>query len=60
MIFYHYQEKVKILETLGDTLKMMGKYDESLIYYDRALSIDPKDINALYGKASAFRYIKNY
>jgi tetratricopeptide (TPR) repeat protein len=37
----------------GAALRDMGKYQEAIVIYDRALTIDPNDVYAIGGKADS-------
>ena len=41
------------LNNKGDALYNLGRYQEAMIYYDKALAIDPKNIDAIKGKQQA-------
>ena len=37
----------------GATLLALGRYEEAIVYFDKALEIDPNDTMALYNKGTA-------
>jgi hypothetical protein len=51
--FYLYDNSVTVLNNKGSALAKLGKYNESMALYDKALSIDPKYVYALNNKNSA-------
>ena len=44
----------------GMELNKVGKYNESITYFDRALAIDPKNVVALNEKGNAYGGLGNY
>jgi len=44
----------------GDTLFNEGKYQEAIIYYDKALEIDPSDVYLLANKGTAHFGLSQY
>ena len=44
----------------GNALSQLGKYQEALIWYDKALAIDPKHVRALNGKGNALSQLGKY
>ena len=50
----------KTFSELGLALNRLGNYREAIIYLDRALTIDPKDIAALNNKGWALSGLGNY
>jgi len=51
-------EMQKLLDE-ADSLVNQTKYQEAITYYDNALSIDPKNVVALQGKALALQWLGN-
>ena len=49
---------VKFLNELGYTYYLLKNKDDALIYYDKALVIDPKSLTALNGRADVSRKLK--
>ena len=43
-------DEVTFFNNKGMSLNSLGKFNESITYFDKALAIDPKNINALTGK----------
>jgi tetratricopeptide (TPR) repeat protein len=43
-------EEVTFLNNKGISLNSIGKFNESITYFDKALAIDPKNVDALKGK----------
>jgi tetratricopeptide (TPR) repeat protein len=41
----------------GVGLYLHGKYEEAIIWFDKALAIDPNNIDALYNKAQVLSYM---
>ena len=52
--------QVTTLNNKGISVYYLDKYNESIFYFDKALSIDPNDIDALYYKGGAFDKLGNY
>ena len=48
------------LNNKGISVYYLDKYNQSIFYFDKALSIDPNDIDALYYKGGAFDKLGNY
>jgi Flp pilus assembly protein TadD len=44
-------KNVRAVNSKAVALQQAGKNDEALVWYDKALKIDPRDANALYNKA---------
>lgn len=57
MMQIYTSEKVMFSESLGDSLRQLAKYEESLDAYDKALQIDPKLILAIDGKGIIKTYL---
>jgi tetratricopeptide (TPR) repeat protein len=53
-------EDVSTLIEKGIALFELGKYEESLIYFDKAISVQPGDLSALYNKGFALRNLGRY
>ena len=49
---YHPDNAIAI-NNIGATLLEKGNYNEALVYFDKAISIDPRYLNCHYGKACA-------
>ncbi|MDF0680650.1 MAG: tetratricopeptide repeat protein [Candidatus Nitrosocosmicus sp.] len=49
-----------VLTTKGVELNKVGKYNESIVYFDKALAIDPKNALALNEKGNAYGGLGNY
>ena len=49
---YHPDNAIAI-NNIGATLLEKGNYNEALVYFDKAISIDPTYLNCHYGKACA-------
>jgi tetratricopeptide (TPR) repeat protein len=43
-------DEVTFLNNKGISLNSIGKFNESITYFDKALAIDPKNVDALKGK----------
>ncbi len=41
-------------------MKNLGRYDEAIRYYDKALEIDPEYVYAWNGKGCALDYLRRY
>ena len=54
------QDEVAVLNSKGVSLNALGKYNESIVYFDKALAIDPKNVLALNEKGNAFGGLGNY
>jgi tetratricopeptide (TPR) repeat protein len=54
------QSIVETLNDKGDSLNDLGRYEEAITYYDKALSIEPNDILALSNKGIALDDLGNY
>ena len=48
------------LNRIADVLYKQKKYEEELEYYEKALAIDPVNVNALNGKAFALQKLQRY
>ena len=44
----------------GLALNNLGKYEEAIEWYDKALKIDPNDVNALNNKGKALYNLGKY
>ncbi|MDW0288181.1 MAG: tetratricopeptide repeat protein, partial [Nitrososphaeraceae archaeon] len=44
----------------GNSLGNLGKYEEAISWYDKALEADPKNVDALYNKGVALGYLGRY
>ena len=44
----------------GIELNKIGNYNESIVYFDKALAIDPKNVLALNEKGNAYGGLGNY
>jgi tetratricopeptide (TPR) repeat protein len=44
----------------ANSLYNMSKYEESITWYDKALEIDPKNVDTLYSKALAHDNLERY
>ncbi len=53
-------DEVAVLNSKGVSLNGLGKSNESIVYFDKALAIDPKNVLALNEKGNAFGGIGNY
>ena len=53
-------DEVAILNSKGVTLNGLGKYNDSIVNFDKALAIDPKNVLALNEKGNAFGGLGNY
>ena len=53
-------DEVAFLNNKGMSLNSLGKFNESITYFDKALSMDPKNIIALTQKANAFGGLGKY
>ena len=53
-------DEVAVLNSKGVSLNGLGKYNESIVYFDKALAIDPKNVLALNEKGNAFGGLGNY
>lgn len=53
-------DEVTFLNNKGMSLNSLGKFNESITYFDKALAIDPKNIIALTQKANAFGGLGKY
>ena len=49
-----------VLTTRGVELNKVGKYNESIVYFDKALALDPKNALALNEKGNAYGGLGNY
>ena len=38
---------------MGVALNLLGKHEEAIIWYDKALEVDPESVYALYNKGAA-------
>jgi tetratricopeptide (TPR) repeat protein len=47
-----------LCDTKGLALNNLGKYNEAIEYYDKALQIDPKHADALYNKGLALNKLQ--
>lgn len=54
----HYWVKVTLLQIilLGESLRLLDQYEESIRFYDKALVIDPNNENALSSKGNRSDY----
>ncbi len=52
--------RVTILNNKEMSLYNSGRFNESLDYFDKALSIDPKNVAVLFHKANAIAGLGNY
>ena len=50
---------IKMHYIKGIDVDNLGKYDEAITYYDKALGIDPNDKSALNGKDLALKLNNN-
>ena len=55
-----FTDDVDALSDRGATLDNSGQYEEAIVYYDRALDIDPNHVNALYNKGVALGNLGRY
>ncbi|MGH9912627.1 MAG: tetratricopeptide repeat protein, partial [Nitrososphaeraceae archaeon] len=53
-------DEVPVLNSKGIALNSLGKYNESIVYFDKGLAIDPKNVLALNEKGNAFGGLGNY
>ena len=53
-------DEVTFLNSKGMSLNSLGKFNESITYFDKVLSMDPKNIIALTQKANAFGGLGKY
>ena len=53
-------DEVTFLNSKGMSLNSLGKFNESITYFDKVLSVDPKNIIALTQKANAFGGLGKY
>ena len=53
-------DEVTSFNNKGMSLNSIGKFNESITYFDKALAIDPKNITALTQKANAFGGLGKY
>ena len=53
-------DEVSVLNSKGVALNSLGKYNESIVYFDKVLTIDPKNSLALNEKGNAFGGLGNY
>ena len=53
-------DEVPVLNGKGVSLNSLGKYNESIVYFDKVLAIDPKNVLALNEKGNAFGGLGNY
>jgi tetratricopeptide (TPR) repeat protein len=44
---------VNALNNKGNSLYSFGNYTEDILYYDKALALDPKNVAALHNKGNA-------
>jgi len=49
-----------VLNRKGNTLREQGNYTGAIQYYNKALSIDPSDIDAINGKGDVYYDQSNY
>jgi len=59
---YNTSERKKILELIqtGSELSQIGNYTNAIVYYDKALVIDPDDSNVLVNKGDALTNLGRY
>jgi Flp pilus assembly protein TadD len=50
---------VKTLNNKGNALDNLGKHQEAIQYYDKALDLEPNDVIALENKGSALDLLGN-
>ncbi|MFZ0556650.1 MAG: tetratricopeptide repeat protein, partial [Nitrososphaeraceae archaeon] len=53
-------DEVPVLNSKGVSLNSLGKYNESIVYFDKVLAIDPKNVLALNEKGNTFGGLGNY
>jgi tetratricopeptide (TPR) repeat protein len=53
-------ENAETLLNKGRDLQILGKHQEAISYYDKALAIEPNDLLALYGKGLALYELGKY
>lgn len=44
----------------GISFLIVGKYNEAIVYYDKALTLDPRNVDVLYNKGVALGKLGNY
>jgi len=54
------EKDARSCERKGDSLFELGRYEESVTCFDKALTFDSKNKSALFGKALAFYYDEKY
>jgi tetratricopeptide (TPR) repeat protein len=52
-------DEVIFINNKGMSLNSLGKFNESITYFDKALAIDPKNIDALTGKGDVLSNLGN-